>query len=117
LDSIGAAEMEREVQKQVLTVAKKTSVGRLNILSGSTNCVKYDSQTANPSKDNNQKNWGSSVLSTNNGVTPSSYDLIILVSKTIKRFLERTRTLVHESILANFHTQHWFCNLSMTNNA
>jgi len=47
--------MEREVQKQVLTVAKKTSVGRLNILSGSTNRVKFDSQTANPSKDNNQK--------------------------------------------------------------
>jgi hypothetical protein len=38
-------------------------------------------------------------MSTNNGVTPSSYDLIILVSKNIKRFLERTNlVLVYESI-------------------
>ena len=45
-------------------------------------------------------------MSTNNGVTPSSYDLIILVSKNIKRFLERKKIIVYESILANFHTAH-----------
>ena len=36
-------------------------------------------------------------MSTNIGVTPSSYDLIILVSKNIKRFLERPKILVYES--------------------
>jgi len=53
-------------------------------------------------------------MSTNNGVTPSSYDLIILVSKNIKRFMEGTE---NASVLTIFHTQHWFCNLSMTNSA
>jgi hypothetical protein len=47
LDSIGAAVMEREVQKQVLTVAKKTSVAKVIIL-GSQNRVKFDSQTTSP---------------------------------------------------------------------
>jgi hypothetical protein len=35
-------------------------------------------------------------MSTNSGVTPSSYDLIILVSKNIKRFLKRTKMLVND---------------------
>ena len=47
LDSIGAAVMEREVQKQVLIVTKKTSVARV-IIFGSQNLVKFDSQTASP---------------------------------------------------------------------
>jgi hypothetical protein len=34
-------------------------------------------------------------MSTKNGVTPSSYDLIILVSKNIKRFLEGMKMLVY----------------------
>ena len=42
-------------------------------------------------------------MSTDSGVTPSSYDLVILVSKNIKRFLERTKMLVYKNILANFH--------------
>ncbi len=45
-------------------------------------------------------------MSTNTGVTPSSYDLVILVSRNIKRFLERTKMLVYENIWANFHTEH-----------
>jgi hypothetical protein len=36
-------------------------------------------------------------MSTNNGVTPSSYDLIILVHKNIKRFFGRTKMLVYET--------------------
>ena len=35
-------------------------------------------------------------MSTHCDVTPSSYDLVVLVSKNIKRFLERTKMLVNE---------------------
>ena len=55
-------------------------------------------------------------MSIDNDVTPSSYDLTILVFKNIKRFLERTKTLVYGSVLGNFHTPQRLCNLSMTNN-
>jgi hypothetical protein len=35
-------------------------------------------------------------MSTNSGVTPSSYDLIISVSKNLKRFLKRMKMLVND---------------------
>ena len=40
-------------------------------------------------------------MSLNYGVNPSSYDLIILESKNIKRFLENTKMLVYEKVVTN----------------